>query len=64
MKEKPYYSPAQIAALATENMQLSAPDVDLNTLVDMKQLANTMIDTMRETRLVLPHMINSPVSRH
>lgn len=61
---KPYYSPAQIAEQVTQNMQLSAPDVDLNTLVDMKQLANTMIDTLRETRLVLPHMINSPISRH
>lgn len=64
MKEKPYYSPAQIAALVTENMQLSAPDVDLNALVDMKQLENSMIDILREMRLVLSHTLNNPVSRH
>ena len=64
MEDKPYYSSAQIAALATENVQLSAPDGDLNTIVDMKQLANTIIETLQETRLVLPHIINSPVFRH
>ncbi len=36
MKEKTYYSPAQIASLVTQNMQLSPPDVDLNALVNMK----------------------------
>ena len=61
---KPSYTPAQIAAKVIENMKLSAPSVDLNALADLKQLENTMIETLREMRLVVPLVLYNPTSKH
>ncbi len=58
------YTPAQIAATVIENMKLSAPSVDLNALADLKQLENSMIDTLREMRLAVPHVLHHPMSKH
>lgn len=64
MKKKSPLTPAEIARTVIQNMILSAPATDLNALVDLKQLENSMIDTMRETRFTVPLVLHHSTSKH
>lgn len=51
VKEKKDMTPAELASLVRQKMVDSAPDVDLNLYIDLDQLEEALVQTLREIRL-------------